>query len=63
MNRVTLPYNTDWAALSWAKKHCASYITNRIAPLNPGQLQGVTIDYFFNEAQDATWFTLRWSGT
>ena len=23
----------------------------------------VQIDYFFSEDRDATWFTLRWSGT
>ena len=62
MNRVTLPYDPVWAPLAWAKTHCASYITNRLALMKPDQLQGVEIDYFFSEARDATWFTLRWSG-
>jgi len=26
---VTLPYDPEWKALEWAKKHCQSYISNQ----------------------------------
>lgn len=59
---VTLPYDQDWIAVEWAKKHCPSYITNDVHPnKNPGHYWcPKKIDYFFGEAEDATAFALQW---
>lgn len=57
---VTLPYDPVWKPLEWAKQHCSSYITNdvHIDQLNTYDQQ--YIDYFFGDAKDAMWFTLKW---
>jgi hypothetical protein len=58
---VTIPYDSSWDALEWAKTHCASYITNQYHrnPDNSSDVLG--IDYFFGSEADATFFALRWS--
>jgi hypothetical protein len=58
---VTIPYNSRWEALAWAKTHCASYITNQYHR-NPDEIsEFLGIDYFFGSEADATIFALRWS--
>ena len=52
--RVILPYDPEWRALRWAKKHCPSYITNQ-ADVNR------KIVYYFSDEQEAMLFTLRWA--
>lgn len=52
--KVTLPYDPDWRALIWAKKHCPSYITNSGGP-------GNTIVYYFSNRNEALTFGLKWA--
>lgn len=59
MTKVKLPYDADWQALTWAKKHCPSYITNN-SHVEPTTFQFVVV-YFFSDEKDATAFTLKWS--
>jgi hypothetical protein len=54
--KVTLPYDTEWKALHWAKKHCPSYITNEAELVIGGG-----IVYYFSDPRDITLFMLRWA--
>ena len=58
-NIVTLPYDPEWRALSWAKANCPSYITNQMHP-KTALLIGPYIDYYFSDDKDATFFALKW---
>lgn len=58
--KVTLPYDPLWTPLDWAKKYCASYITNDVHGDESNTYVVTTIDYFFSDEQDAIWFRLRW---
>ena len=67
---VTLPYDPEWRAAIWAKQYCPSYIDNdAVRPLIAGELISVaggwvrkySIEYFFNDEQDAVAFALRWA--
>lgn len=61
MNTVTLPYDSWWPALAWAKKHCSSYITNDVnKPLSDAR-GTIQIDYFFASERDAVFFSLKWA--
>ena len=53
---VTLPYDPEWKALEWAKKHCPSYISNQA-----GVCDFRSVYYFFSDERDVTLFTLKWS--
>lgn len=53
-NQVKLPYDPMWTALSWAKKHCPSYITNT---MDTDQ----QIVYYFCEEKEALLFQLKWT--
>lgn len=62
---VTLPYNSEWHAVEWAKKHCPSYITNDVVnsePLTPGGEYFIpsNINYYFGSEKDALIFALHW---
>lgn len=47
-------------ALAWAKNNCRSYITNTgHFSKNPFEVS-VVYTFYFSEAKDATWFTVRW---
>ena len=65
--KVTIPYDPVWKPLDWAKKHCASYISNDVDPSrhdieSNGMLKRVVkINYFFSDEKDALMFLLRWS--
>ena len=56
--KVTLPYDTQWLALKWAKVNCPSYITNQGENIG---LDVYVIHYFFGQQRDATAFALRWA--
>jgi hypothetical protein len=64
---VTLPYDPNWTALTWAKEHCPGYITNkadRSRPIINGwglPEYGNTVYYFISE-EDAFMFKLKWGG-
>jgi hypothetical protein len=66
--KVTLPYDPDWTALSWAKEHCPSYITNKVSnttklkKVSGGWVNDSSIVYYFDDEQDVMMFTLRWGG-
>ena len=60
MTRVTLLYDPVWRALDWAKKHCASYITNDAHQSGYNIYDNSKIDYFFGDDYDATIFALKW---
>lgn len=53
---VVLKYDPSWQALIWAKKHCASYITNNSGPGSDTH----NIHYYFSDEKDAILFALRW---
>jgi hypothetical protein len=53
--KVTLPYDPEWKALHWAKKHCPSYICNEAELVIGGG-----IVYYFSDPRDITLFMLRW---
>ena len=57
---VTIPYDVAWPALAWAKKYCASYITNDMHCDGYNTYDQSKIDYFFGDEKDAVMFTLRW---
>lgn len=50
-------YSSGFDALTWAKKHCPSYITND-AIQKQGQYY---YRFYFGKEQDQIMFTLRWS--
>jgi hypothetical protein len=64
---VTLPYDPVWSALTWAKKNCPSYITNkcsnttRLKKVPGGWVSDSNIDYFFGNKEDAILFKLTWT--
>ena len=63
--KVTLPYDDNWAALTWAKKNCPSYITNAttrvvIDVVSMYPYENV-VNYYFGDEKDANWFALRWA--
>lgn len=58
---VTLPYDPVWEAMTWAKTHCPSYITNDMHKYG-NSYDNKRIDYFFDNEQDALLFALRWAG-
>jgi hypothetical protein len=51
----------DWAALTWAKENCPSYITNIGRPdnLDPNNS---SIVYYFGDEREALMFMLKWDG-
>jgi hypothetical protein len=57
---VTLPLDTLWRALEWAKANCPSYITNDMHMNGYNTYDTTKIDYFFGTEQDALMFRLRW---
>lgn len=57
---VTLPYDSAWQALDWAKKHCPSYITNIVHQNGYMTYDQSKIDYFFQDEEDALAFKLMW---
>ena len=57
---VTLPYDPVWEAMTWAKEHCSSYITNDMHQNENKSWDHTKIDFFFSDEQDAVMFTLRW---
>lgn len=57
---VTLPYDSDWKALTWAEEHCPSYITNDIHMDGYNTYDDTKIDYHFSDEKDAIMFILRW---
>jgi hypothetical protein len=57
---VTLPYDPVWTALTWAKAHCPSYITNDIHMDGYNTYDHTKIDYHFADEKDALMFMLRW---
>jgi hypothetical protein len=57
---VTLPYDSNWSALQWAKINCPSYITNDVHMDGYNTYDYKKIDYFFGNKKDATVFALRW---
>jgi hypothetical protein len=66
--KVTLPYDPEWRALTWAHAHCASYITNVVNPAGlksvPGGWgQDYRIVYYFGHENDAAMLALKWSGS
>lgn len=58
---VTLPYDSNWKALAWAKEHCPSYITNDVHMRGYNDFDTTKIDYFFGDERDVVAFVLRWS--
>lgn len=60
--KVTIPYDEDWKALTWAKKHCPSYITNNGERLSSDRNSEliIVIHYYFGNPWDATMFALKW---
>ena len=63
--KVTLPYDSKWQALAWAKEHCDSYITNVANPVGlksapGGWIADFCIVYYFGHERDATLFALKW---
>lgn len=62
--KVTLPYDPNWTALTWAKANCPSYITNDSTYVThvPTTIVGeYYINYYFGDDRDAAMFLLRWS--
>lgn len=59
---VTLDYDPVWQALDWAKKHCASYITNtsEAQPDSTYHNRNYKIRYYFGTEADAVLFALHW---
>ncbi len=57
---VTIPYDPEWKALDWAKKHCPSYTTNKVLTTNHAG-ECFRIAYHFSDERDVMMFTLRWS--
>ena len=53
MNKIVLPYDPKWEALTWALKHCSSYITNLAT-------ESGEVCYYFANERDALSFALRW---
>ena len=58
---VTLPYDPEWKALEWAKKHCTSYTTNTVLTTSVHAGDCYSIVYYFSDERDVTLFTLKWS--
>jgi hypothetical protein len=59
---VTLPYDPEWKALDWAKKHCPSYTTNTVLTTDDRwAMYYHSIVYYFSDARDVTMFILRWA--
>jgi hypothetical protein len=61
---VTIPYDPQWKAHIWAKKHCPSYTTNTVLATNDSDRYALyhhSIVYYFSDACDVTMFTLKWS--
>jgi hypothetical protein len=46
--------------LEWAKEHCPSYVTNDLHQDGYNTYDHTRIDYFFDDAEDAVYFKLRW---
>jgi len=57
---VTLPYDVYWEALTWAKEHCPSYITNDTHMDGYNTYDDTKIGYHFSDEKDAIMFILRW---
>ena len=53
--KVSLPYDTFWEALDWAKENCPSYITNYAS-----YGSNITIHYCFGNERDVVAFTMKW---
>ena len=58
--KVTLPYDENWEALTWAKKNCPSYITNDATTIKLNVPYVTVINYYFGNEKDAIMFQLRW---
>lgn len=58
---VSLPYDSSWAPLEWAKKHCPSYISNTVYANFTGAQPTSVVQYYFSSEKDATLFLLRWA--
>lgn len=65
---VTLPYDSQWGALAWARENCPSYITNTTDPASLMTVKqcysngtGVRIVYHFGDEKDVLMFMLRWA--
>ena len=50
-------WNAHYEPLTWAKKHCPSYITNDAVQKKGGYYYR----YFFGDERDQILFMLRWS--
>lgn len=57
---VTLPYDSVWEAMTWAKEHCPSYITNDMHQDGYNTYDDKKIDYYFSDERDVIFFSLRW---
>lgn len=50
-------YAPEYEPLEWAKKHCASYITNDAVQKN-----GIYYyRFYFYDEKDYMWFALKWA--
>jgi hypothetical protein len=58
---VTIPYDSHWLALDWARENCPSYVTNDFHCDGYNTYNINKIDYFFSDEKDAVMFILRWS--
>jgi hypothetical protein len=58
--KVTIPYDPVWEAMTWAKEHCSSYITNDVHCDGFNSYVPAKIDFFFSDEKDALVFSLRW---
>jgi hypothetical protein len=57
---VTIPLSSSWQALTWAKEHCPSYITNDMHMDGYNTYDKNKLDFHFSEEKDAIMFMLRW---
>jgi hypothetical protein len=55
--RASEVYDSVYWPMSWAKKHCPSYITNEAVQKNGDYYYR----FYFADEQDQLWFQLRWS--
>lgn len=54
---ISEPYQTTQEMLSWAKEHCASFLTNDVEK----RTDDWYYRFYFADEKDMLMFTLRWS--
>ncbi len=62
-NYVTIKEEVVEEALTWAKEHCPSYITNIYHPMGNNEFDTESYDFFFahNATAEMTMFALKWA--